>query len=167
MAVSDERMEALSELILKTSRIFTCGAGRSELVLRMFAKRLMHLGFDAHALGDATVPSAEAGDLIIVGSGSGSTAGVLTTLKKAVDRRLRTAVISTNPDSPMGDIADLILIIPAPSLQEGGGNAASVQPMGTLFEQTMLVITDVLVLYLMERLSILESDMKNRHANLE
>lgn len=39
----------------------------------MAAMRLMHIGLDAHAVGEATAPSIAEGDALLVISGSGET----------------------------------------------------------------------------------------------
>jgi D-arabinose 5-phosphate isomerase GutQ len=43
----------------------------------MAATRLRHVGFDAHAVGEATAPSVREGDGFVVISGSGETAVIL------------------------------------------------------------------------------------------
>ena len=43
----------------------------------------------------------------------------------------------------------------------------SVQPLGTLFEQSLLILCDSLILELMQRSGIGAAQMLERHANLE
>ena len=43
----------------------------------------------------------------------------------------------------------------------------SVLPMGSLFEQSLLIFLDILVMRLMERQKIVSATMFERHANLE
>ncbi len=50
-----ERQRAI-EMVTAARRIFVFGEGRSGLVLRMAAMRLVHLGLTAHVVGDATTP---------------------------------------------------------------------------------------------------------------
>ncbi len=55
--VSSEQMSNAAALFADRSRRwFWSGQGRSGLVARMAAMRLMHVGFDAHAVGEATTP---------------------------------------------------------------------------------------------------------------
>ncbi|MGZ4892148.1 MAG: SIS domain-containing protein, partial [Halobacteriota archaeon] len=54
-------------------RLFVMGAGRSGLVVKGFAMRLMHLGFNVYVVGETVTPAVETDDLLIVISGSGET----------------------------------------------------------------------------------------------
>ena len=65
-------------------RWFAAGQGRSGLVAQMAAMRLMHVGFEAHVVGDATAPSIGAGDGLLVVSGSGETPATLHFARLAV-----------------------------------------------------------------------------------
>ena len=66
------------------------------------------------------------------------------------------ALITTNPQSPIGALADVVLQVPAPTpkveaSERSAGLVASIQPMGSLFEQTLSLTLDSLVLGMMER----------------
>ncbi len=73
----------LAQAIVDSKRIFVSGEGRSGLVLRMFAMRLMHLGCQDYVVGETITPSIQAGDLLIDCSGSGSTGNVVAITQKA------------------------------------------------------------------------------------
>ena len=78
-------------------------------------------------------------------------------------------LFTTDATSPLAELADHRVIIPAPSLktsQEIRG-LISTQPLGTLFEQSMLILCDSLILRLMQRLGVDAAQMSERHANLE
>ena len=45
--------------------------------------------------------------------------------------------------------------------------AISIQPMGSLFEQSLLIIMDHLILLLMDKTGMTENEMFSHHANLE
>lgn len=176
--VSEEAAERLCDAVLESPRIFLAGAGRSGLMTRAFAMRLMHLGCAAAVVGETVTPSIEAGDLLVVCSGSGETASLVSIARNAKKIGSRLAVISIFPDSSIGRIADLTVRIPAPTPKAvgrdglGGSydevpNAGSLQPMGSLFEQCLLLLLDAIVLRLMERLNTDGHAMFRRHANLE
>ncbi len=151
------------------SRIFVAGAGRSGLCMRALSMRLMHLGKTVYVLGETTTPSIAAADLLILGSGSGRTAGLLATAEKAHRLGAHILLFTTDANSPLARLADLRVIIPAPSMhtvREIPG-AFSEQPMGTLFEQSLLLVCDSLILELMRRTGVTADEMFNRHANLE
>ena len=71
-AVDPGGLRALEERLGAARRVFVAGAGRSGLVVRAFAMRLMHLGLDGHMVGDMTTPALGEGDLLVVSAGPGS-----------------------------------------------------------------------------------------------
>ena len=46
----------------------------------------MHLGYTVYFVGEPTTPSIQEGDLLILGSGSGNTASLVSNAKKAKDQ---------------------------------------------------------------------------------
>ncbi len=72
-SLSDDEVEEFVEEILRARRIYVMGAGRSGLVAKAFAMRLMHLGLSSFVVGETITPAMSVGDLIVVFSGSGRT----------------------------------------------------------------------------------------------
>ena len=67
-----------------------------------------------------------------------------------------------------GIVADRRLTLPAPSPKaKAGETVRSVQPMGSLFEQAVLLFLDAVILELMARRGVVSEEMFTRHANLE
>ncbi len=65
-------------------------------------------------------------------------------------------------------MAEVVLTIPAPTPKiERDLGFTSVQPMGSLFEQSLMLVLDSLVLCLMDRIGMSAQEMFSRHANLE
>jgi 6-phospho-3-hexuloisomerase len=160
--------EKLCGLILAAKKIFVAGAGRSRLMARAFAMRLMHLGFTAYVVGETVTPNIEAGDLLIIGSGSGETASLVSMAAKAKSIGFTLALVSIFPKSSIGKQADVVIKIIAPTIKvKTDIGFTSIQPMGSLFEQTLLVAFDAMILWLMEKLGKSADAMFNRHANLE
>ena len=155
--------QATSE-IERADRIFVFGEGRSGLVLRMGAMRLVHLGKAVHVVGDATTPAVAPGDLLIVGSGSGTTPVTVLITERARTAGSRVLTITANPDSRLAELADLVLVLRTPAKGERD-HGASIQPGGTLFEQSMLVLLDTLFLLLAGDSAA--DQIAQRHANLE
>ena len=81
--VSQAEMEKFADAILKADRIFVAGAGRSGFVARAFANRLMHMGLTVFFVGEPTTPAIKAGDLLVIGSGSGETGSLVVMAQKA------------------------------------------------------------------------------------
>ena len=166
--ISSEEAEQLTEAILAAKRVFVAGVGRSGLVVRSFAVRLTHMGFTVHVAGDVTTPAITAGDLLIMGSGSGSTSTLRVIAEKAKSTGSRIALLSTLDNSPIAQLADIVLIVSAPTLNRNKETAfTSIQPMGTLVEQSMQLTFDAIILILMSKTKMGNNEMFARHANLE
>lgn len=164
-AVPDEAMERLAGDLLGASRVFVAGAGRSGLMMRAFAMRLMHLGLTAYVVGEAVTPSLASGDLLLVGSGSGETKSLVAMAEKARGLDATVALATVAPASTLARLAATVVVIPA--AVKDGGSGGSAQPMGSLFEQSLLLLLDAVVLRLMARQGIDAAAMFGRHANLE
>ena len=62
--VSNESAEELIRAILESGRIFVAGAGRSGFMVKAFAMRLMHMGFDAYVVGETITPNLTSEDIL-------------------------------------------------------------------------------------------------------
>ncbi len=170
-AVEGAALAELERRIGAARRVYVAGAGRSGLVMRGFAMRLMHLGLQVHVVGDVTTPAVGADDLLIVGSGSGETESLAAVARKARRIGAGLALITIVPASTLGQLADVVLRLDAPSPKAspppGAAPRASAQPMGSLFEQALLVLVDTIVLRLARARGATYEEMFARHANLE
>lgn len=167
--VSGETLAQAGDLIEAAPRIFVTGAGRSGLCMRAFAARLMHLGKTVYVVGETTTPSITSKDLLILGTGSGQSAVLLKIVELARQQGAKILLLTAEAVSPLSKLADHAVIIPAPSLKpfEMEHSLMSTQPMGSLFEQSLLILCDSLVFALMEHLGIGVGKMRKHHANLE
>lgn len=159
-----------TEEILKAKKIVLAGAGRMGLVARAFAMRLGHLGLKAYCLGDSTLPAIGKKDLLILCSGSGETQSLYDLALLAKKHGSRLLLISSYIDhykSRMAKVADIVLIINAPSKIKKIKGFKSIQPMTTLYEQSLFIFFDALVLILMKKLGKTSRDMWAKHSNLE
>lgn len=159
-------MERAASLIVQSKRVFIAGAGRSGLMGRAFAMRLAHLGITAYVVGETTTPSIDKHDLLVICSGSGETRSLAAMGEKAKLLGASLLVLTTNPNSTCGVLADGVIHIQAKAKEEQGNNE-SLQPMGSLFEQSLLISLDGLILTLMNQMDISAEQMLKRHANLE
>jgi 6-phospho-3-hexuloisomerase len=167
--VSPDSFDDALSMICDAPRVFVSGAGRSGLIMRALGVRLMHLGKTVYVVGDSTTPGIQKNELLILGSGSGRTPTQLTIAQKAKNQGARILLFTTDPESPSAIIADRTITLPAPSLEDESSKNGlkSIQPMGTLFEQTLLIACDVMILRLMSQTGESASQMRGRHANLE
>ena len=173
----EQMIEALQELYVNdNAKVLVMGAGRSGLVGRAFAMRLMHLGFNAYVLGDTIVPSVGKKDAVIAISGSGRTKLIVTAAEAAKQVGAKVIAITSFPDSPLGKIADIVVEIPGRTkiaIEEDYfarqilGIHEPLAPLGTLFEDTAMIFFDGVIVELMMRLGKSEDELKARHANIE
>jgi len=166
--VSPDEAGAFVGDLLAARRIFVAGAGRSGLAGRAFAMRLMHFGLDAYVIGEIATPAYSSDDLLVVCSGSGETGSLVSIADKAKRIGGRIALLTIVPDSTIGKLADRRIVLPAPSPKaKAGESIPSIQPMGSLFEQALLLLLDAVILELMARRGASSDEMFTRHANLE
>ena len=150
--------------------VFVAGAGRTGFASRAFANRMMHLGKPAFFVGETTTPSVGEGDVLVVGSGSGTTASLVAAVEKAKGIGVEVVTLTMFPDHRIGALADVVVAVPGVTPKRAPGeaqSAESIQPMGSLFEQLCWLAYDALVLILMPLLGQTGESMFERHANLE
>ncbi|MBT2644993.1 6-phospho-3-hexuloisomerase [Bacillus sp. ISL-41] len=165
--ISDEDAEALVQGILESKKVFVAGAGRSGFMAKSFAMRMMHMGIDAHVIGETVTPGYETGDILIIGSGSGETKSLVSMAEKAKSIGGTIAAITIFPESTIGQMADIIVKLPGSPKDQSEGDYKTIQPMGSLFEQTLLLFYDAIILRFMEKKGLDTNKMYGKHANLE
>lgn len=100
--------------------------------------------------------------------GSGETKSLVNHAKKAKEMNAKVAIITINPKSTIASLADVVVEISAPSPKsEKQGDVVSIQPMGSLFEQSEEIFMDIAIMMLMERKNMTSDMMFGRHANME
>ena len=154
-------------MIGRADRVFLAGAGRSGLEVSSFTMRLMHIGIKAHRVGEVTTPAIKQGDLLVLASGSGTTASMLILAQAARKAGAQVLLFTTTAPTPIADLSDAVVVIHGRAAKDPSGAAVSIQPMSNLFVQALCLTFDILVLRLMERNRLDESLMKDNHANLE
>jgi 6-phospho-3-hexuloisomerase len=159
----------LSEQLKSSKRIFVYGEGRSGLMGKAFAMRLMHGGFQVYVIGETITPSIQAQDLLLLISGSGSTGTIYQSAIKARDLGAKVFLVTTNKESELAEISDDLLIIPAATKHRLPNEPKTIQPLGNQFDQSVHLVLDAIII------KTLESDnndstyqtMTERHSNME
>jgi 6-phospho-3-hexuloisomerase len=164
--IDEQQLAAMAAHLRLADRVFVAGAGRSGLVLRMAAMRLMHLGLTVHIAGDTTTPAISSGDLLLVASGSGTTSGVVKAAETAVRAGARVAAVTANPESPLAGLANALVVIPA-AQKTDHGSSISRQYSGSLFEQVLFLATESVFQTLWDNTDEPAEQLWRRHANLE
>jgi 6-phospho-3-hexuloisomerase len=169
LSMLDEKsIDQLIDMIINSKRIFLAGCGRSGLMIKCFAMRLMQMGFITFVVGETTTPGISEGDLLIIGSGSGETESLSLFAKSARNQKARIGLITIFSESTVGYLADVKIIINAPTSKNKKENAvSSIQPMGSLFEQSLILLLDGVILKLMDKKKLDSQSMWHNHANLE
>ncbi len=166
--VDGEAAERLADAVLAAPAVFFAGAGRSGLVARAAAMRLMHLGVKVYVAGEIITPAIAAGDLLLLVSGSGETGGLTQMARKAKEKGAALALVTGNPASTLAGLAGKRVVIPVKHPGAAAGEyAETVQPMGNLFEQGAFLFLEAVNMAIMARLGLDEEEMFARHANLE
>ena len=166
--IDEQQIDLVMNDVLSKNRIFIAGVGRTGLMMKSFSMRLMHLGLKVFYIGETNTPSVNHNDLLIVGSGSGETLSLVSITEKAKNLGVKMVLFTIDDLSTLAKQASRIIKIsaPSPKLQKTN-NLDSIQPMGSLFEQSLLITLETIVVLLMEKLGLDSEMMFKNHANLE
>lgn len=172
-----EAIKNMLQKILDGERVFVMGAGRSGLVAKAFAMRLMHLGFTVYVVGETTTPAVGQQDIVIAISGSGETRSIADLGKIVKDIGSTLITVTSKKESTLGRISDITMVLPSKTKNDhdaGGsleknmrGDYKNLPPLGTAFEITSLVFLDSVIAQLITLTGATETELKSRHTNIE
>ncbi|MDI9617943.1 6-phospho-3-hexuloisomerase [Methanothermobacter sp.] len=174
--IDAETVDRFIETLTSAGNVFVLGLGRSGLVAKAFAMRLMHLEINVFVVGETITPAINEGDALIAISGSGTTSYIVNAARIAKERGAQVVAVTSHPESELGEIADLTVTVRGRTKIDGEknymkrqirGNHHSRTPLGTLFEISALVFLDGLIAELMHRLDKREEDLNERHSVFE
>lgn len=155
-------LEQMIESIMSADKIFLYGVGRSGLVAKAFAIRLVQLGLDVFFIGESNTPMVEKDAVVIILSNTGQTMSVVQTAN--ITRRIGAKVIgiTSNAHSKLAIAASDVIVLAddIPDNEE----RRSLAPLGTIFEEASGLLLDAILTVLMKRLGETEQSMKKRHA---
>lgn len=175
-SVDQSTLDDFARILISANRIFVMGAGRSGLVAKSFAMRLMHIGFQVYVVGEIVTPAVTAGDVVVAISGSGNTRTISEFGDICKKLNVKLITVTSSKDSTLGRMSDLVVVIdgkqkPSPGKEymerQLRGNHKSLTPLGTLFELTVAVFLDAFIAKLMVIRGVDESFLKQRHTVLE
>ncbi len=176
--VNPREVTRFLDLLVKErkQRILILGVGRSGLIGRAFAMRLMHLGFNVYVMGETITPAIGKGDLVIAISGSGTTKLAVTGAEISKDVGARVVAITSFPESDLGKLADYVVQVRGRTkiakerdyfTRQITGVHEPLAPLGTIFEIACTVFLDSLIPELMLRLGKTEKQLRSHHATIE
>lgn len=131
-AGASHEVDVLCGELLRAHRIACYGVGREGLMMRALCMRLMHLGLDAHVVGDMTAPPLGPGDLLVVSAGPGSFSTVRALLGVAHAAGARTAAVTAQPAGEVPKAADTVVHLRAQTMADdlpADDRGTSVLPM--------------------------------------
>lgn len=173
---NEENINEMMEILTSSKNVFVLGQGRSGLVARAFAMRLMHLGIGVYVVGETITPAIHEEDCLLAISGSGETSYIISTAKIAQKRGAKIVAVTSYDDSTLGKMSDLIIHVKGRTKVDSernyikrqmNGKHLSLSPLGTLFEVSTLIFLDALIAQLMDKMGKTEDDLKKRHTVLE
>ncbi|NYT16420.1 MAG: SIS domain-containing protein [Methanomicrobiales archaeon] len=181
-ALDAEQAVRFLDEMLAARRVYVAGAGRSGLVSRTFAMRLMHIGFESYVIGETITPAFSAGDTLVAFSGSGETNSIFDICETAKELGGRLCLITSSPDSRIYRIADCIVMLTGQESQGGEMTSqyevrqitgqyrsvsASFAPFGTLFETAALIFADAVISALIETRHCSLDEVRGRLSNVQ
>jgi 6-phospho-3-hexuloisomerase len=172
--VREGDVEAFERSILGARRIFVAGLGRTGLMARGFAMRLMHLGRRVYHVGDVITPAIRRGDLLVICSRTGRSPVLLHYVNIARRAGARTALVTALAKSPVAKRSDVVLLLPSegrparrPKSSRARRSADLAPPLGSVFEQALLLVLDLVVVHLMRTLGLSPDDLRRIHTTFE
>lgn len=165
--VDREQVGQLADRLVDAPRVFVTGEGRSGLMGKAFAMRLMHLGVTVYAMGETITPAVTAGDLVVAFSGSGTTGGTVRVAEAARKAGAGVHAVTTDQASPLGDVADAALVLPAATKSRRPGEAPTIQPLSSLFDQMTHIVLDAVCLEVARRRHVDNERARANHSNTE
>ncbi|MFQ5885355.1 MAG: SIS domain-containing protein [Thermoplasmata archaeon] len=161
--LSDENEKVIDDIIdllLKADKVFIYGVGRSGLIGKAFAIRLVQLGLKVSFIGETTTPIVEDTDVAIIISNTGETMSAIQTTN--IIRRVgaKVVVLTSKRTSKLAHAGNIVVTL-SPKVDE---ETPAFAPLGTLFEDSALIFLDGLIAQIIEKNDESESKMRGRHA---
>jgi 6-phospho-3-hexuloisomerase len=155
-----ENTDKFVDSIIGSRRIFIYGVGRSGLIAKAFAIRLVQMGLEVYFVGETITPIVEEGHLVIIVSYTGETMSAIQTANIVRRVGAKVITITASAHSKLASASNQVVVIDAPKDED----KKRLAPLGTLFEAATLIYLDSIVAQLMEKLGQSEGSMRKRHA---
>lgn len=147
-------------ILARAPATFVYGAGRSGIIGRAFAMRLVQLGLTAYVIGESVTPIVRRGDAVFILSGRGESSSSIQTANIVRREGAELIVLTGRSSSKLAHIATALLSLDFPEDAE----RPHLAPLGTLFEAASLRLTDALIAELLRARGETEESMRRRHA---
>jgi 6-phospho-3-hexuloisomerase len=163
-------IELLYDGLMNKRKIFLLASGRSAFILQCFATRLVHFGAEVYMVTNlASIPSLSKEDILIVLSGSGTTAIVVSLLKNYVNtvKPYGIITITSHPETIIGRIGDVTIKLKGRTKRDKvdlHDDTALLTPEGTAFEQVAFTYLDAIIAELAIKMGKTNDDLLNKHS---
>ncbi|MFQ5834746.1 MAG: 6-phospho-3-hexuloisomerase [bacterium] len=165
--IKEEETDQFIKRIFSSKRVFVAGAGRSGILIRAFATRLMQMGFSTYVVGETITPAIGEDDLLVLMSGSGETEYSYHVSKAAQGAGAHVYLITAHKGSRMWKMAQGKIKIPGPTKLSSLEKHRSRQVLGSLFEQGAFIFLECVVDEISKEIKMHPEDIMVRHTNLE
>jgi 6-phospho-3-hexuloisomerase len=155
-----ENTDQFVDMILGARKVFLYGVGRSGLIAKAFAIRLVQLGLEVFFVGETVTPIVEEGNVVVIVSYTGETMSAIQTANIVRRVGAKVVCITAHGHSKLASASNLVIELNSPKDDQ----RKQLAPMGTLFEDATLIYLDGIVATLMEKLGQSEGSMRKRHA---
>lgn len=153
-------VSAAVERLLRAPSVFVYGAGRSGIIGRAFAMRLVQIGRSAYVIGESVTPIVRAGDTVVILSGAGESYSSIQTANIVRREGAELLVLTARRGSKIAHAASLLVPFEFPEEPD----RPVLAPLGTLFEAAAFQFLDGLVAEMMRARGETEESMRRRHA---
>ncbi len=147
-------------ILTKAPTTFVYGAGRSGIIGRAFAMRLVQTGLSAYVIGESVTPIVRRGDAVFILSNRGESYSSIQTANIVRREGADLIVVTARRTSKLAHAASLLLPLEFPEEPE----RSRLAPLGTLFESASLRLTDAFISEIMRVRGEDEESMRRRHA---
>ncbi|MEL9999503.1 MAG: SIS domain-containing protein [Thermoplasmata archaeon] len=155
--LDDESIKKAIDIMLSSNKIFIYGAGRSGIIGKSFAMRLVQLGLTAYFIGETITPIVTEKDSVVLISNTGVTKSTLLVAEICKNVNAKIIVITANDKSQLITYANEKILLKNVSHN-------SLAPLGTVFEDASLLLFDSIIAQMMQVLDENEEDLRKRHA---
>ncbi|MCI4336164.1 MAG: SIS domain-containing protein [Thermoplasmata archaeon] len=148
------------QILTKAPATFVYGAGRSGIIGRAFAMRLVQVGLTAYVIGESVTPIVRRGDAVFILSGRGESYSSIQAANIVRREGAELIVVTGRSTSKLAHASTLLIPLHFPDDSVNRRFA----PLGTLFESAGLRLTDALIAEIMRVRGETEETMRSRHA---
>ena len=158
-----DAVSSLTQKIIGAHSVFLLGAGRSGLIAKCFAMRLMHCGIASYAAGECGTPRPRNGDLAIILSASGETPSLVAISRRLRETEVEMTLISARSDATLSTLCDNKIILTGCENHQ----RQNLLPMGSLFENAAFLLLESTVAETIASTGIDQAFMQDNHTILE